>query len=134
MFVNRVCSRLPNRIRPLRIDSRRRVRQTAVSRQELAAPHRRWQSIGETLGILLAPHVGQVAAPPRVADRHQTAGVRSRDLQSGQIGDDAISHERPGPHGSVIGAGDRVANAGIDSPEPDRFGNGREALHLSRLA
>ena len=48
--------------------------------------------------------------------------------------EDPIAHKGARPHGRVVGPGDRVADAGVDAPNVDPFGQGHEASDFGRLA
>jgi hypothetical protein len=72
--------------------------------------------------------------PPRVVDPHVSRAFARQDGESGDIGQDAISHERAHTHRAVVRAGDGVANPRVDAPERQAVRQRHAALQLRRLA
>src|SRR5579875_3875288 len=80
------------------------------------------QALRDVLAVHAFPERGcdvrQVALPVRVVDADLSI-IELLYVQTGQLGDDAIPHKGADAHRTVVRAGDRMADAGIDTPHFD---------------
>ena len=103
------------------------------AREKLGARH----LLGD-LRPVAAPPVGgrdvdEISLEQRIVDRDPPRRERPGiDARSG--GDHAVAHERRRAHRAVVGAGDGVADAGVDADELDVVGDAQLPRHLRRLA
>ena len=56
-----------------------------------------------------------------------------RDLQAGELCEDAVAHERAHTHCAIVGTGDGVSDTRVDPPDAKCVGQADAALELRRL-
>ena len=124
--------RLPYRILAPRIDASGRIGGATVPRQKLGALHALRQDALEARRKLSRGNVGEIAAPERIVDLDAVTDDAS--VKPCNVSDHAIAHERRGSHGAVVGAGDGMSHARIDSVEAIALGNRDVPFDRRRLA
>src|SRR3954462_9401454 len=105
--MNRMRRRYPDGIPPGWLDARRVIGRTLVSREERAAVERpRDIRCESTEG--LAADVRQVSVPSGILDGHVPWPITGSHTQPGELGENAVSHERTHTNRTVVCAGHRV--------------------------
>src|SRR6476620_7007655 len=82
----------------------------------------------------LGADIRKITAPPRVLHADVSLAIPGYRAEPGEIREDAVSHERADPNRTVVGAGHRVANPGVDAPHAEAVRQAQAALELRGLA
>ena len=86
---------------PFRLNSRNRISCALVTREKFRTGYALRQLFGITLE-LRGRDVGQVTSPARIIDANPSSLHPFANLESGQLRNDAIAHERAHPNRTII--------------------------------
>src|SRR5690242_10355609 len=100
----------PDGVAPQRIDTGDEVRRPVVTLEERAAIER-LRNLRREPTPRVGAHVGEIPMPTRIVHTNVPGAIARAHPQPGELGEDAVSHERTDPDGFVAGAGDGVSNA-----------------------